>query len=72
MDVPRPANMSNAEKCERWRTAHPEKVAIARKRTTFQNRRSPILDPIPPRCLATPGAALDGSRRTPHQPLRKQ
>ena len=46
MDVPRPPNMSNAEKCERWRNAHPEKVAIARKRTTFKNRRSPILDPI--------------------------
>lgn len=46
VDVPRPANMTNAEKCERWRTANPEKVAIARKRTTFQNRRSPILDPI--------------------------
>ena len=38
--------MTNAEKCERWRTAHPERVAIARKRTTFKNRRSPILDPI--------------------------
>ena len=46
MDVPRPANMTNAEKCERWRTAHPDKVAVARKRTTFKNRRSPILDPI--------------------------
>lgn len=46
MDARRPANMTNAEKCERWRTAHPEKLAIARKRTTFKNRRSPILDPI--------------------------
>ena len=46
MDVPRPANMTNAEKCERWRAAHPDKLAVARKRATFKNRRSPILDPI--------------------------
>lgn len=32
--------------CERWRTANPEKVAIARKRDVFKRRRSPILDPI--------------------------
>ena len=32
--------------CERWRAAHPDKLAVARKRTTFKNRRSPILDPI--------------------------
>ena len=31
---------------ERWRAAHPDKLAVARKRTTFKNRRSPILDPI--------------------------
>jgi hypothetical protein len=46
VDVPRPANMTNAEKCERWRAAHPDKVAVARKRDVFKRRRSPILDPI--------------------------
>ena len=46
VDAPRPANMTNAEKCERWRAANPEKVAIARKRDVFKRRRSPILDPI--------------------------
>ena len=46
VDVPRPANMTNAEKCERWRAAHQDKVALARKRDVFKRRRSPILDPI--------------------------
>ena len=64
MDMPRPANMSNAEKCERWRTAHPERVAIARKRTTFKNRRSPILDPI---AAAMLGYTRRGSGWVKHQ-----
>jgi hypothetical protein len=46
VDAPRPANMTNAEKCERWRAAHPDKVTVARKRDVFKRRRSPILDPI--------------------------
>jgi hypothetical protein len=58
MDARRPANMTNAEKCERWRTAHPERVAIARKRTTAA---APSSIPSPPPCSATPDAAPDGS-----------
>ena len=38
--------MTNAEKCERWRAAHPDKLAVTRTRTACKNRRSPILDPI--------------------------
>ena len=54
MNAPsRPAPRDRAAEQPKARTlsteqaaAHPERVAIARKRTTFKNRRSPILDPI--------------------------
>lgn len=46
MDARRPPSMTNAEKCARWRDAHPEKIALARKRYVFKRRKSPFLDPI--------------------------
>ena len=45
-DAPKLPPLSSSEKSSRWRAAHPDQVARARKRTVFKRRKSPFLDPI--------------------------
>lgn len=45
-DARRPKALTAAQKCKRWRKAHPDKVAVAKKRAVFRNRTTPMLDPI--------------------------